>query len=134
MGPENLLQLKTLGFETVRSRRSTLIVVMYAANLSHLVDTSQLRPLHRPGQRRVHFQGPMRLPVVIVRHVGVQHALEMRLIQYDHVIETLAPDAPDEPLHVGILPGAARGHRDLFDAQVLHALLKSTTVDAVAVA
>jgi uncharacterized protein (DUF433 family) len=37
VGPENLSQLKTLGFETVHSRRSTLIVVMYAANLMRRV-------------------------------------------------------------------------------------------------
>jgi hypothetical protein len=54
VGPKNPYPLKTLCFETVRSRRSSLIVVMQAADLHHYVDTAQLRPLHRPSHRCVH--------------------------------------------------------------------------------
>ena len=125
VGPENLYPLKTLCFETVRSRCSSFIVVMEAADLHHLVDTAQLRPLHRPSHRGIHVQGPMRPPVMIVRHVGLQHAREMLFVQHDHVVETLATDAPDDPLTVGVLPGTVRGDRDLFDAHGLDSLLKS---------
>jgi hypothetical protein len=55
VGPETLEPWNAPGFETVRSRRSSLIVVMPAADLSHLVETSQLRPMHRPSPRRVYL-------------------------------------------------------------------------------
>jgi hypothetical protein len=126
--PKTCCKLKTLGFEIVRSHRSSLIVVMHAAYLSHLVYASPLRPLHRPGQRGIHLQRPMRAPVAIVRHVGVQHALEMLLMQYDHVIEALAPDTPDKPLRIGILPGTLRSDRQTSSKFSLRIWLDTLTL------
>jgi hypothetical protein len=49
------------------------------------------------------------------------------------MVERLALDAADDLLRVGILPRTLRGYPDLFDAHVLHSLLKNIAVDAVAV-
>jgi hypothetical protein len=58
----------------------------------------------------------------------------MPLVQNDHMIEDLTTDAPDEALHIRILPwGLGRSH-DLFDAHVPDPLPKDCPVDLVATA
>jgi hypothetical protein len=59
---------------------------------------------------------------------------QMLLIQHGHVIEALAPDTADEPLHVGILPRTVRRDLHFFDAQVPDALSEMVPVNAVSVA
>jgi hypothetical protein len=75
----------------------------------------------------------MRTPVVIVVHVDWQNMAQMLLVEHDDMVERLALDAADDLLRVGILPRTLRGYPDLFDAHVLHSLLKNIAVDAVAV-
>ncbi len=57
---------------------------------------------------------------MIVGQVSGEGAPEMRLIQDDHVIETLAPNGSDQPFDVGILPRTRRARDDLADAVVRH--------------
>ena len=45
---------------------------------------------------------------MIVGQVSCEGAPEMRLIQDDHVIETLAPNGSDQTFDVGILPRTRR--------------------------
>ena len=56
VGPENLYPLKKLCFETVRSRCSSLIVVMKAANFRQLPDRPHFGWLNRSGLRCIHLQ------------------------------------------------------------------------------
>src|SRR5262245_40576944 len=71
-------------------------------------------------------------PLMIVCKGTRQKALQMLCIEDDDIIETRPPDAPDEALHVRMLPRALRGDHDLFDAHVLDALPKGRAIDAVA--
>ena len=58
----------------------------------------------------------------------------MLLVQHHHVIQTLASDASDEELDIGILPRRPRGNYDLFHAHMSDALPEMFAVDAVAIA
>jgi hypothetical protein len=48
----------------------------------------------------------------------------MSLVQDDHVIQAVAAYAPDEPLHIGVLPRTPGGDDHFFDPHVAHALPK----------
>jgi hypothetical protein len=50
-----------------------------------------------------------------------------------HVIQALAPDRADEPLHERVLPRALRCRENLLDPHAFQAVPKWLTVDAVAV-
>ena len=50
------------------------------------------------------------------------------------MIETLASDRADEPFREGVLPRTVRRGQHFTDAHALHALPKSETVDAIAIA
>ena len=69
--------------------------------------------------------------MVIVLDVGSQHTAQMPFVQYDHMIERIAPNAADDPLRIRILPWRLRVYFDLFDAPVLGSLLKMLTVDCI---
>ncbi len=56
----------------------------------------------------------------------------MLFVQYDHAVEALARDTPDEPLRVGILLRTVRRDLDFFDAHVPDALSEMVPVNAVA--
>jgi hypothetical protein len=56
------------------------------------------------------------------------------LAEDEHVIQALAPDRADEPLHERVLPRAVRRGESLLDPHALQAMPKWLTVDAVAVA
>ena len=43
----------------------------------------------------------------------------MRLVQDEEMIEALAADGADDPLHEGVLPGRAGGGEDLADSHAL---------------
>src|SRR5262245_48983818 len=83
---------------------------------------------------RIHVERSVHSPGVIIIAVGSKDTAEMLLIQHDHVIETLAPDTPNHPFRVRILPWTSRGNLDLFDPHLLDTLLKIFPVDAVTVA
>src|SRR6266704_5840519 len=51
---------------------------------------------------------------VVIGDIRSKHAPEMPLVEDDDLIERIAPDTPDEPLAVGILPRTARGDLDFF--------------------
>ncbi len=58
----------------------------------------------------------------------------MTLAQNEDMVQTLAPDGTDEPVHEGILPRAAGTREDLPDPPALHPLPEGVTVDLVAIA
>ena len=118
----------------MRSRRSSLVVMMQPTHLWDFADRANLRPLDRPRHRTIHVQCPVRAPVMIVVKVFDQEPPQVSLVQDDHVIQAFAADTPDEALHVGILPRTPRGDHDLHDAHVPHPLPKGGAIDAVPVA
>jgi len=68
-------------------------------------------------------------PSVVVVDVGSKHTVQMLLMEYDDMIESLSPDAADEPLRVRILPGRSRRDLHLFDTHIRNTCLKEHTVD-----
>ena len=70
---------------------------------------------------------------VVIGDIRRQHPLKMPFVEHDDMIEDVATETPDEPLAVGILPGAARGNLHLFDTQVFYPRLEGGTVDRVPV-
>jgi hypothetical protein len=58
----------------------------------------------------------------------------MALVQDNYVVQAFAADTPEEPLHVGILPGTLWGNHHFFDAHVSHPSPKGGAIDAVSVA
>src|SRR5262245_4654502 len=68
---------------------------------------------------------------MIIAEVIGQESPQMSRVQDDHVIQTLATDAPDEPLDIGILPRTSWGNEHFFNPHVPHPLPKRGTVDAV---
>jgi hypothetical protein len=82
----------------------------------------------------VHCQRHMGTETMVILEVAGQNAPQMRLVQHDDVIEHLAPDAPEQPFHIRILPRRARGTHDLLDPHMPDALPKLGAIDVVAIA
>src|SRR5919109_2061625 len=75
----------------------------------------------------------MRSPVVIVVHIGSQNTAHMPLVQYDHMIEHVAPDTADHPLAIGILPRRWGRNLHPFNARVMDSVLERGAVDGIPV-
>jgi hypothetical protein len=58
----------------------------------------------------------------------------MALVQDHYVVQAFAADTPDEPLHVGILPGTLWSNHHFCDAHVSHPSPKGGAIDAVPIA
>src|SRR5262245_29278725 len=58
----------------------------------------------------------------------------MPVVEHDDMIEHVAANTANDPLAVRILPGTSWGDLDLFDAQMLDALLQRSTVNGVSIA
>jgi len=56
---------------------------------------------------------------VVIGNIRGEHAPEMPLVEDDDMIEHIAPETPDKPLAVGMLPRAVGRNLDLFSTQVL---------------
>ena len=106
-------------------------MMMQTTHFWKFSDQTQLRWLNCSGLGRVHVKRPMDAPGVIILRVGSKNPAHMRLVQYDHVIKRVAPNAADDPLAVWILPRRAGGYLHLFDAQMPDALLETGAVDGV---
>src|ERR1035437_9897635 len=72
--------------------------------------------------------------VVIIANIGAQSPAQMRLIQDDEMIHTLAPDRSDQPVGKAILP--RRGWRGglVPDAHGAYSACDNAAVDAVPIA
>ena len=56
---------------------------------------------------RILVQRPMRSYAVVIRRIVFQNAAQMRLAQYNDVVQTFPPDRSDQPFGKAILPGEA---------------------------
>jgi len=68
---------------------------------------------------------------MVILEVTIQEPPQMALMQDDHVIQALATNAPDEPLHRGVLPRTPRGDEDFFNPVVLKKCVASRRVSIV---
>jgi len=110
-----------------------LIEVMEPANLRGCYDT--------PERGRVYFSGPGRVVVkrlmgphrVVVGDVAMQEPAKMSLAQNHEVIQALAADGADHPLHERVLPGRSGGGRHLPDPHLGDAPGEDLAVDRVSI-
>jgi hypothetical protein len=70
---------------------------------------------------------------MVVVEISAHDAPEMALVQSDNMIEAVAAQGSNEPLHELVLPWTSRCAEDLLDAHTVHPLLKCLTVDRIAI-
>src|SRR5260221_8260330 len=84
--------------------------------------------------RRVLLDAKVRSTSMIVPAIGPEDAPEMRLVEDDHVIETLSSDRANQAFDVRILPRTRRRGDDLGDAHPRQSALEGGAVDTVSIA
>jgi hypothetical protein len=87
----------------------------------------------RPAVRRVLGQCEVRAAPMVIGQIRVKDATEVPLIEDDDVVETLAPNGPDDALDERILPWTDRTRHDFGDAQAGDPATHRLVVDAIAV-
>jgi hypothetical protein len=120
--------VKSLGL-----RCTPLISVMETTDLAERNDRSGGYFGDGSMVRRVFVQTEMRSAAMIVLTVGLENASQMRLVQDDHVVETLSSNGADQAFHVRVLPGARRRGDDFADAQTSQSSVEHIAVDGVAI-
>ena len=108
--------------------------MMQATNFGNLHDLTHLWPLDRPHIRRVLLERQVSSCPVVVHDVAGQDAAQMAFAKDEDMIQTLAPDRVDEPLHERILPWAVRRGPHFPDPQALHSVPERVTIHAVTIA
>jgi hypothetical protein len=73
---------------------------------------------------RVLVEAEVRSTPMIVPPVGREDASEMRLVDDDHMIETLASDRADQAFDIRILPRTRRCRNHLGDAHASESVAK----------
>lgn len=75
----------------------------------------------------------MRPASMVIGEIRAKDPAEMRLVDDDHVIQTLATHGPNEAFDVGVLPRAPGTRHDLGDVQAGDPPTHSVVVDAIPV-
>src|SRR5215831_12716928 len=70
---------------------------------------------------------------VVIAEIIYEQSTQMVVIEDDHMIQTLATNASDHPLHVAILPRTPWRYADLLDAHSYDSRCEAFAVDSVAV-
>ena len=71
-------------------RGQAFIVMMQAAEFRERDYPTPVRRMHDPRVRRIHRQGKVRSPIMVVVKIPSNDAPEMTLVQSDNMIETIA--------------------------------------------
>jgi len=71
---------------------------------------------------------------MVIASVGRESTMQRTLSEDDDVIQTLAANGPNEPFHVGPLPGRTRCRKHLFDAHCLHLIDEVLPEDSIPIA
>jgi hypothetical protein len=80
-------------------------VVMESVEVRDLNDPAAGWRLYNPRDRRILLQGEVRAPLVIVVQEASEDAPKGSFIPDDYVIETFAPQGPDQTFHERICHG-----------------------------
>lgn len=70
---------------------------------------------------------------MVVRDVRSKDAHQVSLVEHDDVVQTIVSDRANEAFAIRVFPWAARRGDDFLDAHVANTLLKSVTVDSIAI-
>ena len=100
-------------FPAVRPRTSaclcssSLISMVQSTDLRNLNDLFRFVRLNCPKSWCVLIQRQMRAGFVIVAEVIFEYSAQVIIIDDDHMIQAVATNAANHPLHVAILPGTS---------------------------
>lgn len=75
----------------------------------------------------------MNAPAVIVVYIGPDNTVQMPLVQNDHMVKRIAPNAADDPFAVRILSWRSWGCLHFFDSHIPDSVLKMIAVDTIAI-
>ena len=75
----------------------------------------------------------MRARFVIIAEIVFEQSTQMVVIEDDHMIQTLATNASDHPLHVAILPRTPWRDADFLDVHSFDSCPEGFSVDSVTV-
>jgi hypothetical protein len=106
---------------------------MEPADLGDGMDPPARRRLDVSWDGAVVLERLMWTRAVVVGTVTTQEPAQMGFAENQEVVEALAADRADDPLHERVLPGRARGDADLADPQPFDATRKILTVDRVSI-
>jgi len=84
--------------------------------------------------RGVFAERQVSAPVMVIRRIQGKCAVQGAFAEDDHMIQTLAPNGADEPLHIGPLPGRAWRRQHLFDSRRFHLLNELMPENPISVA
>ena len=76
----------------------------------------------------------MRSRSVIVVEIRIEDSTERGFVEHDHMIEALAPNGTNHPLHVGSLPRGSRRGQHFLDAHVSDLSSELIAENSIAVA
>src|SRR5262245_25129248 len=104
-----------------------------STDLWNLNDPVRLVRLNGSTFWRVLIQRQVRTGLVIIAEIIFEQSTQMVVIEDDHIIQKLATNASNHPLHVAILPRTPWCNANLLDSHSLHSGSEGFTVDSVTV-
>ena len=106
---------------------------MPTADVWDLDDRAAGWRLSSPRDGRILVQCEVSSPLVIVREVVLQVAVQRALVPHDNVIETLPSEGANPTFNERILPGRMRRRQHFFDAHLLHGKPMIRSVDCITI-
>jgi hypothetical protein len=108
--------------------------MVQAADFGKLHDLPRGGDRDRPDVGGVLVEREMGARLMIVDEVTGQDAVEVSLVEDEHVIQALTPDRAEEPLCERVLPRTLRRRENLLDPEAFHAAPELLAIDAVTIA
>src|SRR5260370_1394129 len=96
-------------------------------------DAPLRRHLNASWRRRILLQRKMCSCTVVIGHIAGQHAAQVALTEYDHVVQTLTPDGSDQALRVWILPWAGWARNNFADTHAGDTASEWIPIDRIAI-
>jgi hypothetical protein len=70
---------------------------------------------------------------MIVAEIAFENAPQMPIINDNDVVQALAPDTADQPLHVTILPRTLSGDENLLNTHSFNSCRERMTIDSISI-
>lgn len=83
---------------------------------------------HLAFDRTLFTQSQMRAGSVVIPEIGGPRPLQVPGVEKQEMVQALAPNRSDQPLHISVLPGTLWRNEYLLDTQCL-----KTTADIIAI-
>src|SRR5262245_48175544 len=112
-----------------RLRSPTIVAVMQAAHFGRHDDLASA--CTRSAIRGIFAQREMRSAPMVIGEIRAKDPTEMRLVEHDHVIETLATHRSNHAFNVGVLPRTAWARHDLGDPKAGDPAAHRLVIDAI---